>query len=59
MKVIKYTKPNFRTCPCCKSKKYTSKYRDEERVDGMICNHCQILWNVDWELLIRKNVIKL
>jgi hypothetical protein len=42
-------KLNWRECPKCNDKKFTIKYRDEERFDGVLCQGCNIVWNVDWE----------
>ena len=45
----KRDKENWRQCPKCGDSKYTIKYRDEKYIDGMLCQPCDIVWNVDWE----------
>jgi hypothetical protein len=52
VRVIKHCNkhhPNWRKCPHCEDSKYTIKFRDEMTIDGMLCQHCNITWNVDWE----------
>jgi len=44
---------NWRQCPQCSDSKHTIKYRDEDYgIDGVNCQPCGIIWNVDWDSLI-------
>ena len=44
---------NWRQCPQCSDSKYTIKIRCElTGIDGVNCQPCGIIWNVDWDSLI-------
>tara|TARA_R110000751_G_scaffold1991_1_gene7682 strand:+ start:169 stop:537 length:369 start_codon:yes stop_codon:yes gene_type:complete len=42
---------NWRKCPECKDSTHSIKFRDEESIDGMKCQTCDTIWNVDWDTM--------
>lgn len=43
---------SWRQCPECKDSTHSIKFRDEEKgIDGMKCQTCDTIWNVDWDTM--------